>query len=162
MDSIEGRNAEGKGVSGVGVLDKAVVILSFISERGPATLAEVVGGTGLPRPTAHRLLSALEAHRLVGRNDGRYSLGVRLLGWGSGAVGLDLVEAARPVLAVLRDESGESAQLYVSERLRRKACAPGGGLWGSECKLIVQVERADRRSGRNDQRREGKLFAEAL
>lgn len=113
-------------------MDKAVVILTFISERGPATLAEVVGGTGLPRPTAHRLLSALEAHRLVGRNDGRYSLGVRLLGWGSGAVGLDLVEAARPVLAVLRDESGESAQLYVREGDRRVCVASferaGGGL----------------------------------
>lgn len=113
-------------------MDKAVVILSFLSERGSATLAEVVGGTGLPRPTAHRLLSALEAHRLVGRNDGRYSLGVRLLGWGSGAMGLDLVEAARPVLAALRDETGESAQLYVREGDRRVCVASferaGGGL----------------------------------
>ena len=72
MDSIEVSPAESKGMgaSGVGVLDKAVVILSFLSEGGPATLAEVVGGTGLSRPTAHRLLSALEAHRLVGRSGG--------------------------------------------------------------------------------------------
>ena len=76
-------------------MDKAVVILSFLSEGGPATLAEVVEGTGLPRPTAYRLLSALEAHRLVGRVGGRYALGLRLLGWGSKAVGLDLIEAAR-------------------------------------------------------------------
>jgi DNA-binding IclR family transcriptional regulator len=117
MDSIERRAAEGKGVvaSGVGVLDKAVVILSFLSEGGPATLAEVVGGTGLPRPTAHRLLAALEAHRLVGRSDGRYSLGVRLSLWGSRAVGLDLTGSARPALASLRDETGESTQLYVRE-----------------------------------------------
>src|SRR5688572_30612003 len=92
MNSIEGSREESKSVSGVGVLDKSVVILSFIAEGGPATLAEVVGGTGLPRPTAHRLLSALEAHRLVGRNGGRYSLGVRLLAWGSGAAGSSLVE----------------------------------------------------------------------
>src|SRR5215210_1579327 len=117
MDSIEGGVAEGKGgvASGVGVLDKAVVILSFLSEEGPATLAEVVGGTGLSRPTAHRLLSALEAHRIVGRADGRYSLGVRLSLWGSRAVGLDLTEAARPALVALRDKSGESTQLYVRE-----------------------------------------------
>ena len=119
-------------VSGVGVLDKSVVILSFLSEGGPATLAEVVGGTGLSRPTAHRLLSALEAHRLVGRNGGRYSLGVRLLGWGSKAMDLDLVEAARPVLAALRDETGESTQLYVREGDRRVCVASaeraGGGL----------------------------------
>ena len=104
-------------------MDKAVVILSFLSEGGPATLAEVVEGTGLPRPTAYRLLSALEAHRLVGRVGGRYALGLRLLGWGSKAVGLDLIEAARPVLVALRDETGESTQLYVREGDRRVCVA---------------------------------------
>jgi DNA-binding IclR family transcriptional regulator len=133
MDSIEGASMKGKGMtSGVGVLDKAVVILSFLSEGGPATLAEVVEGTGLPRPTAYRLLSALEVHHLVGRAGGRYALGVRLLGWGNRAVGLDLVETARPVLAALADETGESVQLYVREGDRRVCVASveraGGGL----------------------------------
>jgi DNA-binding IclR family transcriptional regulator len=132
MNSIEGSREESKSVSGVGVLDKSVVILSFIAEGGPATLAEVVGGTGLSRPTAHRLLSALEAHRLVGRNGGRYSLGVRLLAWGSGAAGSSLVEAARSALVTLRDETGESTQLYVREGDRRVCVASveraGGGL----------------------------------
>ena len=132
MNSIEGPREQNKGVSGVGVLDKAVVILAFIAEDGPATLAEVVGGTGLSRPTAHRLLSALEAHRLVGRNGGRYSLGVRLLAWGNGAAGSSLVEAARSALVTLRDETGESTQLYVREGDRRVCVASveraGGGL----------------------------------
>jgi DNA-binding IclR family transcriptional regulator len=121
MNSIDGTSWKSKGVvaSGVGVLDKAVVILSFLSEGGPASLAGVVEGTGLPRPTAHRLLSALEAHHLVARAGGRYSLGSRLLGWGSRAVGIGVVEAARPALAALRDETGESTQLYVREGDRR-------------------------------------------
>jgi DNA-binding IclR family transcriptional regulator len=131
MSSIERSPVEGK-PSGVGVLDKAVMILSFLSEGGPATLAEVVDRTGLPRPTAYRLLSALEAHHLVGRGGGRYALGMRLLGWANGAVGLDLVEAARPVLAALAVESGESTQLYVREGDRRVCVASveraGGGL----------------------------------
>ena len=118
--------------SGVGVLDKAVLILSFLSEGGPVTLAEVVDGTGLPRPTAYRLLSALEVHRLVGREGGRYAPGIRLLGWGNRAVGLELVEAARSVLAALADETGESSQLYVREGDRRVCVASveraGGGL----------------------------------
>jgi DNA-binding IclR family transcriptional regulator len=122
MSSID-RSLVGGKPSGVGVLDKAVVILSFLSEGGPATLAEVVERTGLPRPTAYRLLSALEAHHLVGRRDGRYALGLRLLGWGNKAVGLDLVEAARPVLAALADETGESTQLYVREGDRRVCVA---------------------------------------
>jgi DNA-binding IclR family transcriptional regulator len=109
--------------SGVGVLDKAVAILSFLSEIGPASLATVVEGTGLPRPTAYRLLSALEAHHLVVRGGGRYSLGLRLLGWGNMAAGTNLVDAARPALASLRDETGESVQLYVREGDRRVCVA---------------------------------------
>ena len=118
MDSIDGIGRVGKGeaTSGVGVLDKAVGILSFLATDGPASLAGVVEGTGLARPTAYRLLSALETHHLVARSAGRYALGMRLLGWGSGvAAGAGLVGAARPALAALRDATGESTQLYVRE-----------------------------------------------
>lgn len=101
----------------VGVLDKSVLVLAALADEGPLSLAGLVSATGLSRPTAHRLAAALEAHRLVGRDDaGRYRLGLRLLGW-AGAVRaeLGLVEAARPVLEALRDETGESAQLFVRE-----------------------------------------------
>ena len=130
MDSIEKVPVEGK--SGVGVLDKSVAVLSFLAVGGAASLAEVVEGTGLARPTVYRLLSALEAHHLVSRRDGRYGLGLRLLGWGNAAVGLPLVEAARPVLEGLRDATDESTQLYVREGDDRVCVASvertGGGL----------------------------------
>lgn len=113
-------------------MDKAIGILSFLAEGGPATLAGVVEGTGLARPTAYRLLSALEAHGLVVRGEGRYALGMRLSLWGSRAVALDLLEAVRPVLVSLRDEVGESVQLYVREGDHRVCVASvergGGGL----------------------------------
>ena len=99
-------------------MDKAVGILSFLSAEGPASLAGVVEGTGLARPTAYRLLSALEAHGLVARRGGRYALGLGLLGWGERAAAVaspGLVEAARPALVRLRDDVGESTQLYVRE-----------------------------------------------
>jgi DNA-binding IclR family transcriptional regulator len=117
MNSLEDISPKSKAVavSGVGVLDKAVLILAFLSTEGPASLASVVEGTGLSRPTAYRLLSALEAHHLVARARGRYALGMRLLGWGNRAAGTNLVDAARPALAALRDETGESTQLYVRE-----------------------------------------------
>ena len=121
MNSVEVLSSGSK--SGVGVLDKSVAILAFLSGDGPATLSEVVEGTGLPRPTAHRLVSALETHHLVSRRDGRYVLGLRLLGWGNRAAGVGLVERARPVLEELRDESGESTQLYVREGERRVCVA---------------------------------------
>src|SRR5690606_34730356 len=64
--------------SGVGVLDKAAVVLGAL-EAGPATLAQLVQSTGLPRPTAHRLAVALEYHHLVARDmQGRFILGPRL------------------------------------------------------------------------------------
>lgn len=114
-------------------MDKSVGILALLAEDGPTGLAGVVEATGIPRPTAHRLLSALEAHHLVARSNGRYKLGLRLLGWGEkAAAGTNLVEAARPVLENLRDASGESVQLYVREGRQRVCVAAveraGGGL----------------------------------
>lgn len=109
-------------------MDKSVSLLAFLAEGGPASLAEVVAATGISRPTAHRLLSALEAHGLVARQvgaPGRYVLGLRLLGWGEKAAAGEagLVERARPVLEGLRDEVGESTQLYVREGDRRVCVA---------------------------------------
>ena len=98
--------------SGVGVLDKAAVVLTAL-ESGPATLASLVAATGLARPTAHRLAVALEHHRIVARDmQGRFILGPRLSEL-SAAAGEDrLLAAAGPVLARLRDITGESAQLF--------------------------------------------------
>jgi DNA-binding IclR family transcriptional regulator len=94
------------------VLDKAALVLTAL-ESGPATLAGLVAGTGLARPTAHRLAVALEHHRLVGRDmQGRFVLGPRL-GELASAAGEDrLLASAGPVLAALRDHTGESAQLF--------------------------------------------------
>ncbi|MGH2720231.1 MAG: helix-turn-helix domain-containing protein, partial [Actinomycetota bacterium] len=68
----------------VGVVDKSVAILAALAERGPLTLAGLVGATGIARPTAHRLAAALEAHRLARRDEaGRWALGIRLAAWGA-------------------------------------------------------------------------------
>jgi DNA-binding IclR family transcriptional regulator len=98
--------------SGVGVLDKAASVLSAL-EAGPATLAQLVALTHLARPTAHRLAVALEHHRLVARDiQGRFVLGPRLSELATAAGEDRLLGAAGPVLAAIRDHTGESAQLY--------------------------------------------------
>ena len=103
-------------ISGVGVVDKAVGVLGAL-ERGPQSLAELVAATGLTRATAHRLAVALEAHGLVRRDeDGRFTLGLRLIGLGHAAA--EAVPGwldARPALAWLQDQTGESVQLYVRD-----------------------------------------------
>lgn len=98
--------------SGVGVLDKAALVLSAL-ETGPTTLAGLVTATGLARPTAHRLAVALEHHRLVARDlHGRFVLGPRLTELASAAGEDRLLATAGPILARLRDITGESAQLF--------------------------------------------------
>ena len=103
-------------VSGVGVLDKAMAVLGAV-EGSPRSLAELVEATGLSRPTAHRLAVALEAHGLVRRDDdGRFCLGLRLIGLGhEAAEGVPLWAAARPALAWLHEQTGESVQLFVRD-----------------------------------------------
>lgn len=103
-------------VSGVGVLDKGVLILRALS-RSPHDLAGLQEATGLPRATAHRLAVALEQHGLVRRDpQGRFCLGFELIRLGRAAEEqFPLAEIARPVLTALRDEIGESVQLYVAE-----------------------------------------------
>lgn len=107
-------------VSGVGVLDKAVTILGAL-EHGPLALAGLVEATGLARPTAHRLATALERHGMVRRDaEGRFALGLRLVALGRAAAeDVSVAAVARPSLERLRDETGESVQLYVRHGDRR-------------------------------------------
>lgn len=112
------------------MLDKAALVLGAL-EAGPTNLAGLVAATGLARPTAHRLAVALEHHRLVGRDlQGRFVLGPRL-GELAAAAGEDrLLAAAGPVLARLRETTGESAQLYRRQGDRRVCVAAAERLTG--------------------------------
>lgn len=111
-------------ISGVGVIDKAVAVLDAVG-RAPRSLNGLVEETGLSRATAHRLASALETHGLLRRDgEGRFALGARLLALGEVAGrGWPVAESAGAALAVLRDTTGESAQLYVRDGDRRLCVA---------------------------------------
>jgi DNA-binding IclR family transcriptional regulator len=118
--------------SGVGVLDRSMALLDLLSD-GPRSLRSLTEASGLPRPTAHRLLVALEVHGLVGRTaDGAFRLGPRLteLALRAGD-GLELGTLAAGVLARLHDQTGESVQLYLRSGDRRLCVAArdaGAGL----------------------------------
>ncbi|WP_026212281.1 IclR family transcriptional regulator [Longispora albida] len=116
-------------MSGVGVLDKAVLILETSVDG--ASLAELVERTQLPRATAHRLAQALESHRLLVRDaQGRWRPGPRLAELANEAPDV-LLTAAEPILALLRDQTGESAQLYLrraDERICVAASERSSGL----------------------------------
>lgn len=64
--------------SGVGVIQKAALLLRHISDHGPegVRLKDLAEAVGLPRPTVHRLLTELMEERLVDQTTGkRYVLG---------------------------------------------------------------------------------------
>src|SRR3954463_2123280 len=108
--------------SGIGVVDKSIAILASVA-LAPRALAELVEATALPRATAHRLAVALEVHRLLARDaEGRFVLGPRL-GELASALPDPVVSAAGPVVAWVRDECGESAQLYRRDGAERVCVA---------------------------------------
>jgi DNA-binding IclR family transcriptional regulator len=116
--------------SGIGVLDKAVVVLHAVAES-PCGLADLCARTGLPRATAHRLAAGLETHRLLARDDaGCWLLGPALSELSAG-VRDPLLAAGAAVLPGLRETTGESVQLYRREGTTRVcvvALEPPAGL----------------------------------
>jgi DNA-binding IclR family transcriptional regulator len=104
-------------VSGVGVIDKGVLILRTLAGGMPLDLAGLQHETRLPRATAHRLAVALELHGLVRRDpQGRFCLGFELIRLGRAAEDeFPLADLTRPILTALRDATGESVQLYVPD-----------------------------------------------
>ncbi len=121
-------------VSGVGVLDKAFVVLNALVAR-PLSLSESVEATGIPRATCHRLLAALEHHGAVRRNnEGMYCLGPTLAGLGRGAaVQFPFLDRAREIATEIRDRTGESVQVFIAETDGRRCVisleSPNGLRW---------------------------------
>ncbi len=131
QDDRAGDRAANRAADRAGVVDRVVAILDAL-EPGPAALSSLVAATGLPRATAHRLAVALGRHGLVSRDDeGRFVLGLRLIALGHAAADArPLRMLARQALEELRDQTGESVQLYVVE--------PGNG--GQERRCILSLQ----------------------
>lgn len=118
------------------MLDKSVAVLDAAA-HAPVGLGDLVELTGLPRATAHRLAVALEAHRMLVRDpSGRWVPGPRLAELARGAPD-PLLAAAGPVLARLRDRSGESAQLYRRDGDERVCVAAAERITGLRTTVAV-------------------------
>jgi DNA-binding IclR family transcriptional regulator len=125
METLPQPPADGKRITAVGVLDRSVALLELLGD-GPRSLRDLAAASGLPRPTAHRLLVALESHGLVARGagGGAFRLGPRLTELAARAGReLELAALAGPALGRLHEHTGESAQLYVRSGDRRLCVA---------------------------------------
>jgi len=102
--------------SGVQSIDRALQLLEQLADAGGSVgLAQLQAATGLPLPTVHRLLRSL-AHNGYVRQDParRYTLGPRLIRLGEEA-GRELGSWAKPRLAELVAEIGETANMALLE-----------------------------------------------
>jgi DNA-binding IclR family transcriptional regulator len=102
--------------SGVRSLVRAFELLEHLGDAGgEMTLSELTEASGLPMPTTYRLIRTLVEGGYV-RQDAsrRYSLGPRLIRLGEAASRL-LGARARPVLAELVKEVGETANMALLE-----------------------------------------------
>ncbi len=109
----------GQPSSGIGVVDKSVAILGCVAEA-PRTLAELVAATALPRATAHRSgRRAAGAPAASSATPTGASCSARECRELAAALPDPVVAAATPVLTWVRDECGESAQLYRRDGAQR-------------------------------------------
>ena len=99
----------------VAAVQRAVAVLDALAEDAPDLgTNEIARRTGINPSTVSRLLATLAEAGLVEHvaESGRYRLGLRLLELGNAVLGrLDVRAIARPHLAALVEETGESATL---------------------------------------------------
>jgi len=102
---------------GVQSLQRAFELLEHLADTGgEASLSELATLSGLPMPTIHRLIRTLVDLGYVRQNTNRrYALGARLIRLGENA-SMQFGAWARPLLAELVEEVGETANLAVLER----------------------------------------------
>lgn len=97
----------------IAAIQKAVIILSRISEHGDVGLTELAGLSGFPKATTFRLVNTMKETGLVVQGvDAKYRLGPLLVSLGQIALErLELRSIARPVLESLNRKTGETVHL---------------------------------------------------
>jgi IclR family transcriptional regulator, acetate operon repressor len=114
---VPDENGARSGVPPILVLQKIKQVLEcFTIENPELSLQQITKATGLPPSTCQRLVHNLVREGFLDRDDDRFRIGLGLVRWAApGSFGLDLVQLTRPILRDLRDETGETACLYVRD-----------------------------------------------
>lgn len=108
------------------VMAKAVLAVDLVARtHGGVRLADAAQALGLPKSSAHRLLTELTTHDVLRRDDsGRFLLGPRLLSWGVAAdISYDLRGIAAPYMQRLSEATGETVNLHVVQADHRVCIA---------------------------------------
>jgi len=96
-------------------LDRGLMVLSLLADHSDGlTAAELAVKLSTARAVVYRLLRTLEAHRLVGRVDARYMLGIGIAELAS-RLRPRLQTTVLPILRRLSGQSGSTALLSVAD-----------------------------------------------
>ncbi|QPC87657.1 helix-turn-helix domain-containing protein [Mesorhizobium sp. NBSH29] len=102
----------------VQALDRALRVLSVVAEGDGLSLSELAAAAELAPSTAYRMLTTLEAHKMVEFEPGPqlWSIGVGTYRMGSAFLRRrKLADRARSIMQALMEETGETANLGVAE-----------------------------------------------
>jgi IclR family acetate operon transcriptional repressor len=97
------------------VLARGFLIIEVLStSERPLTITEVARRSGMPKSTAHRLISQLIEHRIVSRSGTKITLGLRIFEWSHKSSYLrELQIKSKPHLQKLNQYLGETVSLGV-------------------------------------------------
>ena len=114
----------------LGSLDRGLAVLEFIARRGEARLAELALEMGTSRTTMFRVLETLRARGFAEHDAARhtYKLGPGARSLAAQATRSLIMQLAEPVMAELRNETGETINLIGVQggRLVYEAVLEGG------------------------------------
>jgi len=100
------------------LLERTIAILDFIALKAePSSFTEIVEGTGISKPSVHRILATLGNFRILVRDEqGGYILGPRIIGWSRSCIqSHGLLSVAKPWLDRIWNEVGETLHLVSFE-----------------------------------------------
>ncbi|TFD58930.1 IclR family transcriptional regulator [Cryobacterium suzukii] len=96
----------------------------FTVEEPTLSLSAIRQRAGLPESTTQRLVQNLVSEGFLDRDGSGYRIGLGVARWAINATqGLDVIQASRPMLQTLREQTQESSVLYVRWRQYRTVVA---------------------------------------
>lgn len=102
----------------VRALDRALLLLAALARQDSATLTELARDVGIPPSSAHRLLMTLQAHGYADFDESTnlWMVGIEAFRTGNAfARRMNVIDAARDVMATLVEETGETANLAIPD-----------------------------------------------
>ena len=109
-------DAELQDATTVQALDRGLVLLKLLGQRGSATLSDIASQVELPVSSAYRLLATLQKQGFVDFDavSQEWAVGIEAYTVGSGYLHrTNLVDAAQPIMRTLMQDTGETANLAV-------------------------------------------------